>query len=57
MKIWNSPLGWLRGARPPYVCTVTNRKNKKFEFDIAGRDQHNPLTFVSCFPPFDAEKR
>lgn len=36
---------------------LTNASNKKFEFDITAADQHNPHTFVSCFPPFDAEKR
>jgi hypothetical protein len=35
----------------------TNADDKNFEFDIVGSYQHNPLTFVSCSPPFDAEKR
>lgn len=57
MKIWSSQLRWLHGGRARFVSRVTNRENKKFEFDFAGRDPHNPLTFVSCSPPFDAEKR
>jgi len=34
----------------------SNAHDKKFEFDFDGLEQHNPLTFVSCTPPFDAEK-
>jgi len=36
---------------------LSNAADKKFEFDLIASQQHNPLTFVSCSPPFDAEKR
>ena len=39
------------------VSHFTNADDKKFEFDIIGSYQHNPLTFVSWSPPFDAETR
>ena len=57
MKIVISP-PFPHSARCSNIFSqFSNADNKKFEFDIIGSHQHNPLTFVSCSPPFDAEKR
>ena len=53
-------VGWLHCDGPCVVWSISdfsNADDKKFEFDFARMHQHNPLTLVSCSPPFDAETR